>query len=351
MDSPLPTPRLPKEAGIVQRVRQRLRSLPDPPHHVLVACSAGKDSVALTWVLAELRRLGLIDLTIAHVHHVQHEEADNAAAAVEEIGIQLGVPVMIQHLQRDRIAAHMGVGTEEALRRERYQALAAMGGEVGADCIALAHHQQDQAETVLLHLLRGSGVDGLSGMSAWDERIVPWWESEGDRTTVSLWRPFLAESAEIVLQAAMQSGMPIVEDPTNADTSYRRNDIRLRLIPLMEEIAPGSTAAVARSAGVMQRDRQILGEAVNDAYLRCRRSDGIEVKSLLANSMAMQSAIVRKWLVEAGLGNNLSQDRVDAVVSLAQRGIGNAKIELGRGVFIALRAGQLQIELSNEREG
>ncbi|MCA9832788.1 MAG: tRNA lysidine(34) synthetase TilS [Thermomicrobiales bacterium] len=351
MDSTPATPRFSKEAGIVQRVRLQLRNLPNPPRHVLVACSAGKDSVALTWVLAELRRVGLIDLTIAHVHHGQHDAADDAMEAVREIGIRLGVPVLIQHLQHNRISGHTGVGIEEALRRERYLALAAMSSEIDADCVALAHHQQDQAETVLLHLIRGAGLEGLSGMQAWDERLVPWWDDSVERTTVRLWRPVLNESADSVVQTAEQSGLPIVEDPTNADTSFRRNDVRLRLLPLLEEIAPGSTGAIARSAEVVQRDRRILHDAIDAAYRRCLGDDGIVRDALMDETPQMQPAVVRKWLMESGLANNLSQDRVDAVVSLVRRGRGNAKIEPGGGVVVVLRAGLLRIEMSNGSKG
>lgn len=340
--------RFPKEPGIVQRTRQRLRALDSPPRHVLVACSGGRDSVALTAVLAELRRLGLFDLTIAHIHHGQHAEADVAAESVDDIGKQLGVPVAIRHLDRDRIAAHTDVGLEEALRRERYLALAEMAQQYHADCVALAHHQRDQAETVLLHLLRGAGIQGLAGMRTWDVRAIPWWDRAMAPITIALWRPFLAESSAEVAETAARAHLPIAEDPTNTDEAFRRNAIRHRALPLLEEIAAGSTASIARTASALQRDRDIIAAAVDDALRQCRSGRDLRRDHLAALPLPLGSAVVRAWLQDEGYGLDLTMERVDAIFRQAQGHRTSARIEVGGGISVRLYADVLSIEPESE---
>lgn len=109
-----------RESGIVQRFRNSLRHGSVPTPHVLLACSGGKDSVALAAILAELRRLELLTFSIAHIHHGQHDRADEAAQAVKDIGSTLDVDVSAHFLAQSDIDSHQGVGLEEALRRERY---------------------------------------------------------------------------------------------------------------------------------------------------------------------------------------------------------------------------------------
>ncbi len=343
MDStPLMSP-APKEAGIVQRVRRRLKVPDSPPHHVLVACSGGADSVVLAWMLAELGGLGLIRLTLGHVHHHQNDHGDAAAAAVREIGERLSIDVRIAHLNQSDIDRHEGVGTEEAMRRARYLALARIAAEVGADTIALAHHQQDQAETVLLHLIRGSGLDGLTGMREHDERVIPWWNDDHEPMTIRLWRPFLTESAKSVKELAVTTGLPIVEDASNADPRYRRNAIRHQVLPLLEEIAAGSTAAIARSATVLQNDQVVISRAIEHAAMTCIEGESLDRKAVYDLPPEYQPGVVRYWLQRRGLANDLAQERIDAIVHLAVRNRGGSRIELTAGWSVHLNDGYLSV--------
>lgn len=343
MDSMRPTSPAPKEAGIVQRMRRRMKAMDSSLQHVLIACSGGADSVALTWVLAELARMELLRVTLAHVHHHQHDHGDAAEASVQAIGERLSLDVLIEHLHQSDIDRHAGVGSEEAMRRERYLALASIAAEIGADTIALAHHQQDQAETVLLHLIRGSGLDGLTGMREWDERVIPWWSDDDDPLTISLWRPFLTESAGSVKELAVTSGLPIVEDASNADTRYRRNAIRRRVLPLLEEIAVGSTAAIARSATVLQNDRVVVLRAIEHAAATCIEGEYLNREALHDLPLEYQPGVVRYWLQSRGLANDLAQERIDAAVQLAVRNRGGSQIELTEGWSVHLNDGYLGV--------
>ncbi len=332
-----------KESGILQRLRQSLRHIPIDRPHVLLACSGGKDSVALASMLAELARLNTLSMTIAHIHHGQHDLADVAASAVTSIGRMLDVPVIVRHLEAQAVATHEHFGLEEALRRERYLALARIAKEVNASCIALAHHQSDQAETLLLHLIRGSGVDGLAGMREWEIRHVPWWEEPAELST-GIWRPLIYESAATVADLAAQSGLPIVEDPTNTNPSFRRNAIRHNVLPILEGISPGSTAAIARSARVIATDADLLSEATMVHLAACRTETGLSRMKLVDLPDGWQHRVVRSWLIHAALPTDITYDRVSAVVELSQRNRGGSRVELGAGTRVVLRNGVLGIE-------
>lgn len=333
----------PKESGMVQRVRKSVRALPFNVPHVVLACSAGKDSVALAAILAELHRLELIRLSIAHIHHGQHDRADEAADAVREIGRALGVSVEIRTLKHDAIDSHSGVGREEALRRERYLALAAIASESQADCIAIAHHESDQAESVLLHLMRGSGLDGLAGMRGWEVRAIPWWTTQGNITEIGIWRPLLHERAEDVLQSCIDSGLKVVEDPTNIDTSFRRNAIRQELLPVMERIALGSVGSIARTADLVGDDARYL-ETVAQEELNRVLDDHSLIRDRLATLPGpIQSRIVRAWILRSHPHLELSRERIVAVVQMAISNRGGACVELSSGVSIELRNGRLEL--------
>lgn len=333
-----------QESGLVQRMRNSVRELPMTNPHVLLACSGGKDSVALAAVLADLRRLGLLTFSIAHIHHGQHDRADLAVEAVRKIGRRLDVNVQIHLLDQNAIGAHGGVGLEEAMRRERYSALARMSFEEGADCIALAHHQSDQAETILLHLMRGAGVDGLAGMNEWEIRKIPWWQQSRPDVTVGLWRPLIRESAGHVAEVAASSGLPVVEDPTNVDTAWRRNAIRHRVLPMLEEIAEGSTSAIARSASVIASDAELLEHITRQALQDCRDGDALVRTKLVALSHPLQLRVVRAWVMDLLPNHELSHDRVLTIELLAERNRGGAVAEIGAGRSVTLGNGLLTLD-------
>ncbi len=330
-----------RESGLVQRVRASLRIVPVNKPHILLACSGGRDSVALAWVLGELLRLDLIGLSIAHVHHGQHNLADAAADAVRQIGATLDVPVDVRHLSRQQIASHRGVGLEEALRRERYVELARVARERSTDALALAHHQSDQAETLLLHLIRGSGLSGLAGMREWETRRIPWWTTSESVGEMGLWRPFIQEPADEVTAVAAASGLPVVEDPTNRDTAFRRNAIRHQLLPVIEAIAPGSTASVARTAHLVAPDADLLDELTSRHLGACREGNRLVRHDVVALPLSLQRRVVRAWLESLVPEGEFTINRISAVLDIAHRNRGGASVEVGAGSIVVLRDGYL----------
>ena len=200
--------------------------------HVLLAISGGADSTALLCLLLEARqRLSLV-LSCAHVEHgIRGEASLSDLAFVTALCREKGVPLYTAHVDAPGYARTQGCGLEDAARTLRYAFLNRTADAIGADAIALAHHAGDQAETVLLHAMRGSDVHGLCAMRARSGRLI---------------RPLLACSPEALRAYLAAIGQTFCEDATNADRAYARNRVRLDVLPQMERAVPGAGGALCR---------------------------------------------------------------------------------------------------------
>ena len=203
---------------------------------IVAATSGGPDSVVLAAVLDRLGRADDFSVVLAHVNHGLRESAWQDECVVLSLGARLERPV--------RVAAIRTNADEASLRAGRYAALEGIARECGASAIATAHCAEDQTETVLLALFRGSGLDGLAGMP-------PRRRLEGD---VDLVRPFLRFTHAQLHAELRRTGLPYVLDPTNEQQRYRRNALRARLDDLRADF-PHLDASVARCAEIVRAER------------------------------------------------------------------------------------------------
>ncbi len=212
----------------LRALQQALANLPSE-QAVAVALSGGTDSVALALVAAEVCAQRGQPLYFFHIHHGLMPEADAWAEHLTAFASALKVSLVVRHVQVD---LGQGLGTEASAREARYQALAALASEHQVAAILLAHHQQDQAETVLLRLLRGAGVLGLSAM-----------QDDVSRQGMRLLRPWLEiERSELVAISqdyASRTGWQAVEDASNADPQYKRGAFSTHLLTILVNLWPG----------------------------------------------------------------------------------------------------------------
>ncbi|CAP43791.1 tRNA lysidine(34) synthetase TilS [Bordetella petrii] len=254
-----------------------------------VAVSGGADSAMLAAHAAPLaRRLG-IDLLIFHVHHGLQAAADDWAAHVQALGRILQVSV---HTSRAQVRADSGLGIEAAARDARYAALADLARQHEAGHILLAHHQGDQAETVLLRLLRGAGVQGMAAMAP----SMP-------RDGLLYLRPWLNQGRADILRAAQafaaQHGWQPVQDPTNADPRYTRAAVRELLTPVLDARWPGWQARLADHARHMADAAGILAEVARADLAALQPSADLASFALAPwreLSAARQAQVLRYWL-------------------------------------------------------
>ena len=217
---------------------------------VCVACSGGPDSVALAALLDRLAREDEYDIVLAHVNHGVRASAGQDECVVLSIGARLGRRVVVAR-------PDVRGGDEAALRDARYTALAQLADAAGASAVATAHTAEDQTETVLLALFRGTGVDGLAGMPP--RRPLT--------KHIELVRPVLRVTHAELATELRRSALPYVLDPTNDEMRYRRNALRAPLAALRDEF-PRLDRAVARCAEIVRGEFERSGRAQSRRALR-----------------------------------------------------------------------------------
>lgn len=285
-----------------------------PRLRVLAAVSGGSDSVAMAFVLRELAAAGDFQLAgVSHVnHHVRGAASDGDEAFCRALAARLEVPVVIAHADVPALAREHRQSIEVAGRHARHRALEAAAAELGADRIATAHTRNDQAETVLLHLMRGAGLSGASGI---------------DPSPGVLIRPLLDCPRDDLRTWLAALGEPWREDETNDDVSNPRNRLRHVVLPeLRQHFNPAVDAALARFADIFREDHAYLTAAAADAAARLveRRDDGVAIDApgLLALPRALARRVVRAALETAGVRQSYDLMEVDAVLQSCGGGPG-----------------------------
>ena len=289
---------------------------------VLIACSGGPDSMALAVAArAEHERVGAV--IIDHrVRAGSAAEAERTAVWLREAGLD---PVVV----RPVVVDPAGSGLEAGARRARYAALDVAAWELDAVRVLLGHTLDDQAETVLLGLARGSGVRSLAGMP---------------RSRGIYLRPFL-DLPRAVVRAAVPDGAPVVDDPHNADDRYARARVRHRILPVLEaELGPGIAEALARTADLARADADQLDELADERAYELMRGDELEAEDVDDLGPALLSRIVRTWLVDQGVrAGSLTAEHTARVMSLVIEWRGQGAVALPGGVEVVRECGRLRV--------
>jgi tRNA(Ile)-lysidine synthase len=235
--------------------------VPRAGDRIAVAVSGGADSLALLHALRTLAGPRGWLLEVVTVDHRLRPDPDGGSAAdaafVADHAAALGLGARVLTLAAADLARHRHAGPEAAARAARYQALGQAAAAAGCAWVATGHTLDDQAETVLLQLLRGAGPDGLAGMAVVGE--LPW------TPALSLLRPLLAVRRAETRACCRALGLAWREDPSNADQRLLRNAVRSRVLPLLEELRPGSAATLARTAALAREDRAWAEQAAAHA--------------------------------------------------------------------------------------
>jgi tRNA(Ile)-lysidine synthase len=296
-----------EEDGLRASVTASLASCRLAGRRVAVALSGGVDSVTLLDVLAAAAPAAGFALSALHVHHGLSANADAWARFCADLCSRYGVPLAVQ-----RVSVRAGgAGLEAEARAARYGCYRGLA----ADYVASGHHLDDQAETVLLQLLRGAGPAGLAAMP-FERRLGP--------GAPVLLRPLLHVSREAIVAYAQQRHLAWIEDESNADLRFARNFLRAEVVPLLQERFPGCLRAIARSA-TNCADAAALADALGQEDLeRVRTRDGLRASELLALGELRAINALRSWFRDTGVGP-LPRGRLQEVL----RQIGQSAADAG----------------------
>ena len=291
--------------------------------HLLIALSGGADSVALTCLLAQSREKYALRLTAAHLNHgIRGADAEADAALCRNLCAGLRIRLIEGRVDVPQLARERGQGLEEAARDARYAFLRQARTDCGADVIALAHHLDDQAETVLMHLLRGAGPEGICGMR---------------RMQGELYRPLLEVRKSALMQFLEDAGIPWREDATNAAADNPRNALRLNVLPEIEKSYPSAAEAIARYARIAQAESDYVSRRC-DAFFQAhvhRFPCGWRIDAGAAEEVLLRRTIRRIC------GCGLPARKLDEIMDLFAQPHG--RLALGGGILAEQTGGALYL--------
>ena len=272
----------------------------------LVACSGGADSLALLAACVfEARKTGARVVGVVVDHGLQDGSAEHTTRVVGQMAT-LGA----DETASIRVTVDPGpAGIEAGAREARYAALQQLAVHFDADVVLLGHTLDDQAETVLLGLARGSGGRSLQGMRGW-------FRNDGDRAGFA--RPLLGLTRATTEAACLADGITWWEDPQNADPRFARSRVRHTVLPMLErELGPGIAEALARTGEQLREDMDFLEPFELDAFHRARTAEGIDLREIDDLGAAIRSRVVRRAAIEAGaIAPELTRAHVLAVLRL-----------------------------------
>jgi tRNA(Ile)-lysidine synthase len=267
---------------------------------VLVALSGGADSVALLLVL---HNLGYKCQAIHCNFHLRGEESNRDEEFVTSLCKILGITLDIVHFDTTEYAKSHGISIEMAARELRYDAFEKQRKLIDAQAIAVAHHRDDSAETLLLNLVRGTGIRGLRGIQPKNGYII---------------RPLLCVGREDIIDYLKWRGQDFITDSTNLTSDYTRNKIRLEVIPKLAEINPSIKESLAGTAQRVSEAELIYRHAVGEAVKRVKTENSIDIE-LLKKEIA-PATLLHEILSPLGFNSKQTEDIYDSLDKMAING-------------------------------
>lgn len=283
-----------------------------------VGFSGGADSTALAHFLSE--HVPHERIVLCHVNHLlRGEESDRDEAAARDFARSRGLRFAVLRVDIAEKAKALGIGVEECGRRERYRFFESFAPNEN-DRILTAHHRDDQAETVLLNLCRGAGLDGLCGISVQSGKLL---------------RPLLHVSRSEIEQYCAAHNLNYVTDSTNQSTEYTRNFVRLRVLPMLRELNPKVGESIAQTAELLGEERTYLNEQTDELLSAARRPYGLSTEVLLAAHPVLRTRAVKRYLEQAGC-KDLERKHYDAALACLTNG---GAVQLPHGVTVRAAQG------------
>lgn len=289
--------------------------------------------MALLDLLCQLKAHRPFGLQAIHFDHGLRPGSDREALWAQKVCQDHGVPCQIQRLDVRDLAQQQGLGIEGAGHQLRRHHLLAFAEGQGIDHIALGHHADDQAETFLLNLVRGSGLDGLTAMAP---------------RTGLFWRPLLQLRKADLLAHCQARGLDYLVDPTNAQALYRRNLIRHQVLPVFESLNPQAVHHIGQASRLLQDDRALLEAVVAKEMATWAQSEEDSIRFRKADLKALPWPLVRRMMRQgaAGLcpGKVLNQKQLDQVQAFVD-GQAQGQADLGGGLIVWSTATHVSLEV------
>lgn len=318
---------------LATHVQQGLAALGTSGRRVTLALSGGVDSVVLLDILSKLSRPLGFSLSTIHINHQISPHASDWADFCRHLCAQKQVPIQVKKV---RVARRSGHGLEAAARTARYRAFA----ELDSDFLLLAHHLDDQVETLMQNLLRGSGLQGASGMPEMRLHAL-----QHENQHITLFRPLLDVPRALLLAYAQQQELRWIEDESNTDTSFARNFLRHEVFPVIEQRFPAYRETLARAAQHFAAADSLLDALAEIDLAKAMHAQKLHLRRLTELSSARAMNVLRAYLKLQGvpvLDNERLQDWMRQLLGAR----GDRQIDLGvAGLRLQRYRGEAWVEL------
>jgi tRNA(Ile)-lysidine synthase len=295
-------------------------------NRILVAVSGGADSVALLALLHSVADEFSLDLEVAHLDHALRKESPLDVSFVSHLCSEYGLKLTRKRIDVSAIAKAQKGNLEEVAREVRRDFLTETAKHNGCDYVALGHHLNDQVETLLMRLIRGSGTKGLSGMSCRDGQVL---------------RPLLPFKRSEIIEYLHAEGLSWREDESNQNLDFMRNRVRSQLVPMLESFNPNVASQVASLAVQLQQDEEFWDGYVNELLAHCMSEDEegcrLDRLQLVEMDVAVSGRVVRAVLKKVrGNLRSLTATHIEDVLKLAQSDAPQGELTLP-GAWVARR--------------
>jgi tRNA(Ile)-lysidine synthase len=305
-------------------------SLISPEEIVVVGVSGGADSVCLLHVLAKWRKGLGIKLHIAHLNHqLRGVESEADAEYVSNLAGSLGIPITIDRQDVAAYRTERNCSIEEAARELRYAFLARVAREVGANRIAIGHTRDDQVETILMHILRGTGITGLCGLAprspmAYDRQGISWPAKQSNLLVI---RPLLDITREETTSYCQEHQLAPRIDSSNLSPSFLRNRLRLQLLPLLRQYNPSVDQALLRLANIAKEDSALIEQQASGVWDEVARQENnaiyLDKKQIASLPIALQRHLLIAAVTKlAGDTRDIEASHIEAARSLLNKPVG-----------------------------
>jgi tRNA(Ile)-lysidine synthase len=332
----------------VLRTIEHYKLLP-PNQTLIIGVSGGTDSLTLFHIIVQLQAILIVKIHIATLNHgIRGQESEADVEFVKQIAEQWNIPYTVGFTDVPQLAEKEGIGIEEAARQARYQFLAEVAQQQATQYVAVAHHADDQAETILMHIIRGSGLKGLRGM----EFSVPM----PNYSHVRLIRPLLQITRKELEQYCFENQLSPRHDVTNDDINYQRNFIRHEIMSQIRIINPSVTASILRLGDIAGIEDDYVTLQFESVILPSVKQEFQRWSIPIDIFQTLHEALKRRLFLTAFykltdsavvLGGNQIIRAIE-VASLAQVGL---QMDLGQGIRLRLGYEDLYIEHKAEPIG
>lgn len=303
---------------------------------IVIGVSGGPDSMALLNILNNLKEKLNIKLYVAHINHMIREEADEETEFVKDFCAKIDVDFFAKKVNVEEEAKKQRIGTEEAGRNIRYEFFEEVAKRVGANKIATAHNSNDNAETVLMNLIRGTSISGLKGIEkVRDGRFI---------------RPIIECSREEIEEYCKENNLNPRYDKTNDENIYTRNKIRNLLIPfLKKEFNPNIIEGINRLSQIATEEEQFINKTVEKEYKKLSLTVNNNEKRIILDlkefnklDYAIKSKLILYTISKAyGTANGIEKIHIDDIIKLCYNNIGNKYLSPRAGIKIYVKKGKI----------